>query len=156
MEIGSSLSLMSFVGALDVRHITRSLFGTFAQDRALCQVDFDVDQKTGFFPSNPLPKLPEHFAVWEQALTNAQGNISHCDDESPEAVAKRPYAQQWRANVRSVSDLHDIPRDIGELTASIVASTGRWALAQQCSLPAKGTHGLSLHPSLLCPFDTYR
>ena len=109
MEIASSLSLMNFVSALDVQHIARSFFGTLTQDRTLCQVDFDVDQKTGFFPSKPLPRLPEQFAVWEHAMSSAQGNLSLGDDESPAALAKRSYGERWRATVRSVSARPRLP-----------------------------------------------
>lgn len=103
MDIGACLSLMNFLGTVDVRQVARSLRGTLTQDRTLCQIDFDVDPNTGFFPPQPLPKLPEPFGPWEQALLDAQGKLGLGDDESPEAISKRRGGEQWRARVRAVS-----------------------------------------------------
>lgn len=103
MELGAPLRLLSFLANADVRQIARSLRGSLTQDRTLCQVDFDVDSQTGFFPPQPLPALPEPFARWEQALADAQGALSLGDDESPEALAKRQAGERWRARVKSVS-----------------------------------------------------
>ena len=103
MEIGASLSLMSFVGALDVRYIIRSLRGALTQDRPMRQLDFDIDPNTGFFPSKPLPRLPHRFSVWEHAMTDAQGKVSLADDNSQQALAKREAGERWRESVRSVS-----------------------------------------------------
>ncbi|KAF9527022.1 Indoleamine 2,3-dioxygenase [Crepidotus variabilis] len=62
---------------------------------------FDVDSRSGFFPYKPLPKLTGQFLVWEAALDAARGQVSLGEDESDEAIAKRPYGEQWRANIVS-------------------------------------------------------
>ena len=108
MDLGSScISLLNLVGNADFRQLTRSLRASLTQDRNLCQIDFDVDPNTGFFPPQPLPKLPEPFSLWEQAMADAQGRLSLGDDESPEAISKRPAGERWRARVRSVSQHHE-------------------------------------------------
>ncbi|KAH6918436.1 Indoleamine 2,3-dioxygenase [Coprinopsis sp. MPI-PUGE-AT-0042] len=62
---------------------------------------YDIDQQTGFFPSQPLPYLPTPFAHWEQALRDANGNISLGEDDSEEALDKRPYGSTWRARIEA-------------------------------------------------------
>lgn len=60
---------------------------------------FDVHPRTGFFPPQPLPKLPHQFAIWEDALRDASGNLSLGEDNSEDAVAKRPFGEKWRSNI---------------------------------------------------------
>lgn len=103
MEIGNSLSLINFLSTVDVRQVARSLRGALTQDRSLCQVDFDVDANTGFFPPRPLSRLPAPFDLWERALVDTQGALSLGDDESPAAIAKRLTGERWRSAIRSVS-----------------------------------------------------
>lgn len=67
------------------------------------QIEFDIDAETGFFPRRPLPRLPEPFKIWEQALTEANGNLSLGEDEGEEAISKRPFGEAWRASIRTVS-----------------------------------------------------
>ena len=45
---------------------------------------YDIHPKTGFFPPEPLPKLPPSFSIWEDALYNANGNLGLGEDESDE------------------------------------------------------------------------
>jgi indoleamine 2,3-dioxygenase len=63
---------------------------------------FDIDARTGFFPPRPLPRLPSGYAIWEAALRDANGNLSLGEDESEDALEKRPFGDQWRANIASV------------------------------------------------------
>ena len=64
---------------------------------------FDVDTRTGFFPPQPLPTLTEDYSIYEDALREARGNLPLAEDDSEEAVEKRPFGERWRANIRSVS-----------------------------------------------------
>ncbi|KAI0345301.1 Indoleamine 2,3-dioxygenase [Trametopsis cervina] len=99
--LSSPVHLMKFLGALDVRQVARSLSGSLATEQHFCPKDFDVDHNTGFFPPEPLPRLPRAFSMWEDALAEAQHVLSLGEDESDEAKAKRPAGEQWRAKIRS-------------------------------------------------------
>jgi len=50
---------------------------------------FNLDSETGFFPPQPLPRLPEMFDIWEHALAEANGNLCLGDDDREEANSKR-------------------------------------------------------------------
>ena len=63
---------------------------------------FDLHPRTGFFPPQPLPKLPLQFAIWEDALRDANGNLSLGEDDSEDAVARRPFGERWRSNIVAV------------------------------------------------------
>jgi len=63
---------------------------------------FDIDARTGFFPPRPLPRLPPGYAIWEAALRDANGNLSLGEDESEDALEKRPFGDQWRTDIASV------------------------------------------------------
>ncbi|TEB36450.1 Indoleamine 2,3-dioxygenase [Coprinellus micaceus] len=60
---------------------------------------YDIHPKTGFFPPEPLPKLPLSFKIWEDALCDANGNLSLGEDEAGEALEKRPYGNEWRSRI---------------------------------------------------------
>ncbi|KAF8965200.1 Indoleamine 2,3-dioxygenase [Flammula alnicola] len=70
---------------------------------------FDVNTSTGFFPSQPLPRLPSEYNIWEDALREANGNLSLGEDESEEAVEKRAFGEQWRSNIASWPVLDTLP-----------------------------------------------
>lgn len=63
---------------------------------------YDISPHTGFFPPEPLPKLPSAFEIWEVALRDANGNLSLGEDESEEALEKRPYGDAWRKRIDAV------------------------------------------------------
>ncbi|KAF7322372.1 hypothetical protein HMN09_00015100 [Mycena chlorophos] len=64
--------------------------------------DFDVDVwESGFFPRQPLARLPRAYAAWERALDSAATELSLWEDESDEAAAKRVSGEAWRQQVRS-------------------------------------------------------
>lgn len=63
---------------------------------------FDIDPLTGFFPSKPLHRLSGQYSIWEVALDNARGKLSLGEDESEQAVAKRQFGEQWRADIGAV------------------------------------------------------
>ncbi|RXW22348.1 hypothetical protein EST38_g3529 [Candolleomyces aberdarensis] len=65
---------------------------------------YDISPHTGFFPPEPLPNLPSAFGIWEQALRDANGNLSLGEDESDEALEKRPYGYTWRAKIDAVRE----------------------------------------------------
>jgi indoleamine 2,3-dioxygenase len=67
-------------------------------------VDFDIDVNTGFFPRQPLTRLPSAYAAWEVALSEAAEQLSLGEDDSDEAIAKRASGELWRSRVRSVSE----------------------------------------------------
>ncbi|TFK42452.1 Indoleamine 2,3-dioxygenase [Crucibulum laeve] len=75
---------------------------------------FDVDPQTGFFPRQPLPRLPQTFEIWEKALREANENLSLGEDESEEAIAKRPFGEHWRTSVMSwpVIDTEELHSDL--------------------------------------------
>lgn len=64
---------------------------------------YQVDYATGFFPTEPPPRLTGQFEVWEDALDDAEGKISLGDDTRADAKAKRAYGEIWRERVRDVS-----------------------------------------------------
>ncbi|KAF8077770.1 Indoleamine 2,3-dioxygenase [Lyophyllum atratum] len=63
--------------------------------------DFDVDSETGFFPTRPLPRLPEMFEIWEHALAEANGNLPLGEDDREEAILRRPLGETWRSGIRA-------------------------------------------------------
>jgi len=65
--------------------------------------NYDVDYTNGFFPPEPLPRLSGQFELWEDALDDAEGNLSLGEDTRANAKAKRPYGENWRERVRNVS-----------------------------------------------------
>ncbi len=71
-------------------------------ERRSTAIHFDVDSETGFFPRHALPRLPEPFDMWEMALGEAAEVLSLGEDDSGEALDKRPGGEAWRANIRSV------------------------------------------------------
>ncbi|KAG2020006.1 tryptophan 2,3-dioxygenase [Coprinopsis cinerea AmutBmut pab1-1] len=76
---------------------------------------YDINQHTGFFPPEPLPKLPPSYEIWEQALRDANGNLSLGEDESEDALERRPYGLEWRARIQEwpvldTAPLHKNPR----------------------------------------------
>jgi len=65
--------------------------------------NYDVDYTNGFFPPEPLPRLGGQLELWEDALDDAEGNLSLGEDTRANAKAKRPYGENWRERVRNVS-----------------------------------------------------
>lgn len=92
-----TLALSLFNSTINARH-RRTLAGH-------SPAAFDVDSKTGFFPRQPLPKLPHAFDIWEDALRNANGHLSLGEDESETALAKRAFGERWRDMIQSVCAL---------------------------------------------------
>ncbi|KAF9052831.1 Indoleamine 2,3-dioxygenase [Panaeolus papilionaceus] len=70
---------------------------------------FDVHLSTGFFPQRPLPRLTNEFSRWERALANASSNLSLGEDESEEALTKRPFGEAWRTEIVSWPALDTAP-----------------------------------------------
>src|ERR1700761_689956 len=68
-------------------------------------VEFGVDVNTGFFPRQPLPRLPAPFAIWELTLAEADEILTLWEDDSETAVANRPAGERWRSQVQSVSQV---------------------------------------------------
>ncbi|GLB34781.1 putative tryptophan 2,3-dioxygenase [Lyophyllum shimeji] len=64
-------------------------------------MDFDIDSATGFFPTRPLPRLPDMFGVWEHALAEANVNLCLGEDDREEAIPKRLLGDTWRSRIRA-------------------------------------------------------
>ncbi|PPQ66440.1 hypothetical protein CVT26_011198 [Gymnopilus dilepis] len=73
------------------------------------QNSFDVDPRSGFFPPKPLEPLPVRYAIWEDALRAANGNLSLAEDDSEEAIAKRPFGERWRQEITAWPVLDTTP-----------------------------------------------
>lgn len=93
--ISSPLHIAGLLSALDVRQLAHSFTGALMQQSTFRNVDYDVHPTTGFFPSQPLQKLPSPFSLWEAALEGAQGAVSLGDDESDEALEKRQSGETF-------------------------------------------------------------
>ncbi|PCH37708.1 Indoleamine 2,3-dioxygenase [Wolfiporia cocos MD-104 SS10] len=65
--------------------------------------DYDVDPRTGFFPSEPLPRLPEPYEAWEDTFEAARSVVTLRTDESEDAVRKRAQGERWRESVRRMA-----------------------------------------------------
>lgn len=63
---------------------------------------FDIDPVAGSTMPRGLPKLGRQYSIWEDALAESQVVLSLGEDESPDAVIKRPSGEKWRAQIRSV------------------------------------------------------
>lgn len=66
--------------------------------------DYGIDPTSAFFPREPLERLPAVFHAWEEALLAAPDVLRLGTDESPEALSLQDVAEQWRQNIRSVSE----------------------------------------------------
>jgi len=73
-------------------------------DRRLSLSAFDIDPETGFIPRKPLPRLSEPFHIWETALSIAPETLSLGEDEDEDAIERRAGSEQWRKDIRSVSN----------------------------------------------------
>lgn len=62
---------------------------------------FDIDHKTGFFPPEPLPKLPHAFSIWEVALAAANGKLD-LGEYSEDSESDQLRASNWRDVILSV------------------------------------------------------
>lgn len=76
--------------------------GTWMPPREVQQ--YDIDETTGFLPHEPLRVLPTEFKRWEDALLEAQAEMSLGIDDSPSSRDKRTAGAQWRDRVRMVSN----------------------------------------------------
>jgi len=67
--------------------------------------DFDVNIQTytGFLPDRPIPRLPEAFSSWEDALTRAQQVLVLGANITEEDVQTRADGELWRSQIRAVS-----------------------------------------------------
>lgn len=88
---------------LDSSQVLTLLTKPFTCDGTFCPSDFEVDGKTGFFPSAPLPQLPDEYAIWEAAFAAASSVLALGDDKNEEALSRRSDGAWWRTTVRSVS-----------------------------------------------------
>ena len=79
-----------------------SLFALRSPKPQQHMASFDIDPRTGFFPPKPLPTLSGLFAIWEDALNDARDNLSLGEDDSDQAVAKRPFGEHWRTRIAEV------------------------------------------------------
>ena len=113
---------------------------------------FDVDARTGFFPPRPLPRLPSGYTIWEAALREASGNLSLGEDESEDALEKRPFGDQWRANIASVRVLLFF-FSYSNLTYLVVACSRYYAsYGRPPTFPTR-TYGSGVARQFLCPLD---
>lgn len=131
--ISSPLHIAGLLSALDVRQLAHSFTGALMQQSTFRNVDYDVHPTTGFFPSQPLQKLPSPFSLWEAALEGAQGAVSLGDDESDEALEKRQSGETWRSQVRSVSRHRHLQRPATNIS--------RYSGLCSTHLPCRGTSG---------------
>ena len=81
--------------AIDLKTIERALFAN--RQGGFCPKEYDVDPHTGFFPPEPLPKLPATFSIWEEALLSAQGTLCLSENQSEEALASRAKGETRRS-----------------------------------------------------------
>lgn len=65
--------------------------------------DYDIDVRSGFMPpAEPIARLGDEFAVWEDILDAAQGHIKLASDLADADDGEREYIQSWREQVRQV------------------------------------------------------
>ncbi|KAK1220400.1 hypothetical protein PQX77_016830 [Marasmius sp. AFHP31] len=69
-----------------------------AVDMTRSQQDFDIDSTTGFFPSQPIPRLSGSYLKWEEALAYALANISLGGMFSEDAT-QHHQAEEWRLEI---------------------------------------------------------
>lgn len=73
--------------------------------------DFDVDTRTGFMPPHqPLLRLPEDWAPWEDALDSAINGRLQLGDKPGISDEDRIASESWRQRVRQVSSFYRIQR----------------------------------------------
>ncbi|KAH7911407.1 Indoleamine 2,3-dioxygenase [Hygrophoropsis aurantiaca] len=64
-------------------------------------INIGLNNDTGFFPERPLPRLPEAYAIWEDALARAQEVLVLGDDLTDDDTERRASGELWRAQIRS-------------------------------------------------------
>jgi len=108
---------MNIIGLLPSPHqalrLTASLFKSttiwwnyYGETAEACflAAEYDVDADCGFFPRNPLPRLPPPFELWEKGLAEAPDVLYLGEDDDNVGIKERTRCDQWRQNVKSVSN----------------------------------------------------
>ncbi|KAH8099588.1 Indoleamine 2,3-dioxygenase [Cristinia sonorae] len=85
--------------AFDMKTIERAL--NLTRPGGFVPQHYDVDPHTGFFPPQPLPRLPATHAIWEDALLKAQKCLFLAENQSEQALAMRQQGECWRDAIRS-------------------------------------------------------
>jgi indoleamine 2,3-dioxygenase len=67
--------------------------------------DFEVNLQTntGFLPEKPIPRLPEAYSAWENALTRAQEVLVLGENLTEQDTESRADGELWRSQMRGVS-----------------------------------------------------
>lgn len=67
--------------------------------------DFEVNLQTntGFLPEKPIPRLPEAYSAWEDALTRAQEVLILGENITEDNIKSRVDGELWRSQMREVS-----------------------------------------------------
>ncbi|KZT17215.1 Indoleamine 2,3-dioxygenase [Neolentinus lepideus HHB14362 ss-1] len=81
-------------------HLKRSVQGENWRQPWLPQ-EYGIDEISGFLPPAPLPKLPAEFRKWEDALIEAQKELSLGIDESPHGQSRRTSGARWRDCIKT-------------------------------------------------------
>lgn len=103
--------------------------------------DYNVDYATGFFPPEPLPRLTGRFEIWEDALDDAEGQLSLGEDTRESAKVKRPYGEAWRERVRKVRVVTALRRVTTDTDISSVPRARYRSLSRGDSSPAACPYG---------------
>ncbi|KAG1756343.1 Indoleamine 2,3-dioxygenase [Suillus paluster] len=77
----------------------------------LADFDVNIQTNTGFLPERPLPRLPEAYSSWENALTRAQEVLILGENIMEEDTQSRADGELWRLRIRelpviSINDLN--------------------------------------------------
>jgi len=71
----------------------------------LADFDVNIQTNTGFLPERPLPRLPEAYSSWEDALTRAPEALVLGENIMEEDTQIRADGELWRSQVRGVSKI---------------------------------------------------
>jgi len=113
--------------------------------------DFDVhiNEDTGFFPPQPLPRLPSAFETWEKALEEATRSLVLGDNDWD--ANKTRTGERWRTAIASVRTTSSRACD-HRLTGSIVARYKHGCSPVRPSSPAASAYGSCMAREFLCSF----
>lgn len=68
--------------------------------------DYDIDVRSGFMPpAEPVARLGDEFAVWEEVLDAAVGHMKLASDLAHASKDEKRYIDLWRERVRQVRAL---------------------------------------------------
>lgn len=97
-----------FTNVLSVLNSVQLLSRKEAPGAQPTPADFEVNlqSNTGFLPEKPIPRLPEAYSAWENALTRAQQVLVLGENLTVQDTESRADGELWRYSYTAPRDQH--------------------------------------------------